>query len=475
MGVDYDLVIVGGTVQGRRAAALAAREGARVALVEPPRRIDHGLDGQVGIELLTQVTGTGLDLGDLETLQTTFRSEGWANLRRRAALATELDLAPLSPAVLATMGVDVIAASGQFSPKPRLVFTTADRPLRARGYLLCLPIQSTVPAIPGLARTPYRTVDDLLTWDHLPDSTVILGRRPQAIALAQCLARLGCSVTLVSRGERLLPTEDEDLSLFGEQLLRAAGVDLRLGQRPTAIRYNGEFRVELEGGSVIRRQTLILGTAPRPDMAGINLSSLGIQSSPHGLTVDEQLRTVHPRVFACGPALGGYWATATDDQDVPIAVRNALYWPYRKLLTLQRACLLPTAPAFGRVGLSASQAQQWFGSEATMIQVYLGNTLATHLAGDVTGLCRWVVHRDGRLLGAQIWGVCARDLIQTVAGMMQNNRRIQHWERLSSLPHSHAEILEQAVAAWQRQRWQPGTWRRDWAENWFNWRRSRFD
>jgi hypothetical protein len=29
------------------------------------------------------------------------------------------------------------------------------------------------------------------------------------------------------------------------------------------------------------------------------------------------------------------------------------------------------------------------------------------------------------------------------------------------------------VEAWQRQRWQPGTWRRDWAENWFNWQRTR--
>jgi hypothetical protein len=84
-----------------------------------------------------------------------------------------------------------------------------------------------------------------------------------------------------------------------------------------------------------------------------------------------------------------------------------------------------------------------------------------------------VVHRDGRLLGAQIWGSYARDLSQTVAGMMQNDRRIHHWECFSALPHSHAEILEQMVAQWQQQRWQPGTWRRDWAENWFNWRRSR--
>lgn len=473
MGVDYDLVVAGGTIQGRRAAALATREGARVALVEPPNRVEQGQGMQIGLELLSQIAGTGFGLHRPDAAQKSSSRIDWATLRRRVALATELDLAPLSSAALATMGVDVITALGQFSPKPRLAFTTVDRDLRARGYLLCPPTQATVPAIPGLAQTPYRTVNDLLSWDHLPESAIILGRSPQAIALAQSLAALGRPVTLLSRGAQLLPWEDGDLSLFGEQLLRAAGVDVRLGQRPAAIGYNGEFWVELEGGTTLHRQTLILGTTQQPDVAGLNLASLGIQAGPYGLTVDEQLRTVQPRVWACGPALGGYWATATDMQDVSIAVRNALYWPYRKLLGLNRACWLPTTPAFGRVGLTASQAQRWFGSEAVVLQLYLGNTLSTHLSGDVTGLCRWVVHRDGRLLGAHIWGACARDLIQPVAAMVQHNGRIQHWERLSALPHSHAEILEQMVVVWQQQRWQPGTWRRDWTENWFNWRRSR--
>ena len=479
MTADYDLLIVGGTVQGRRAAALAAREGARVALVETPGSVKQIVGTQLGIDLLAQAAGSGFGWGELGATQgvdVTRKGGGgsdWANLRRRIALATELDLAPLSPAALATMGVDVIPATGQFSPRPRLAFTTANRRLRARGYVLCPPTQTTVPAIPGLANTPYRTLDDFSTWDDLPESAIILGRSPQAIALAQSLAALGRSVVLLSRGGQLLPTEDADLSLFGEQLLRAAGVDVRLGQRPASVAYDGQFRVTLEDKTTLLGQQIILGTAQTPITTGLNLAVLGLKPKAQGIPVDDRLGTVHPRVFACGPALGGYWATATDFQDVPIAVRNALYWPYRRLTSLYRPGYLPMVPALGRVGMTATQAQRWFGTEASVLQVYLGNTLAPHLVGDPTGLCRWVVHRDGRLLGAQIWGSYARDLSQTVAGMMQNDRRIHHWECFSALPHSHAEILEQMVAQWQQQRWQPGTWRRDWAENWFNWRRSR--
>ncbi|QQE66049.1 hypothetical protein GFS31_27450 [Leptolyngbya sp. BL0902] len=473
MAVDYDLVIVGGTVQGRRGAALAAREGARVALVEPPGAVDRILNNQVALELLTQAVGGLGGFGSLKLGKSAVDGADWAVVRQRLPWAVELAAESLSSATLAAMGVDVVEGLGQFSPKPRLAFTTADRRLRARGYGLCPPTQATVPAIPGLASTPYHTLDDLADWDDLPESAVILGRSPQAIALAQCLALLGRPVTLLSRGDQLLPTEDGDMSLFGEQILRAAGVEVRLGQRPRVITYDGQFRVELADGATLHRQQLILGTAHQAMIEGLNLEALGLRPGAQRIPVDERLRTVHPRMFAWGPALGGYWATATGFQDVPIAVRNALYWPYRQRLTLHQPSLLPTVPALGRVGMTAHQAQRWFGSDASVIQVYLGQTLATHLAGDITGLCRWVVHRDGRLLGAQTWGTCARDLIQTVAGMMQNNLRIQHWERISALPHSHTEILAQMVDAWQQQRWQPGTRRRDWAENWCNWRRSR--
>ena len=52
MPVDYDAVIVGGTLEGRAAAAMAARQGARVALVEPPT--------VVATRIYRQLLGQGL-------------------------------------------------------------------------------------------------------------------------------------------------------------------------------------------------------------------------------------------------------------------------------------------------------------------------------------------------------------------------------------------------------------------------------
>jgi len=50
---------------------------------------------------------------------------------------------------------------------------------------------------------------------------------------------------------------------------------------------------------------------------------------------------------------------------------------------------------------------------------------------------------------------------------------LQRLERVPTLSHSHAAMVLFMADTWQQQRWHQGTWRRDWAENWVNWRRSR--
>lgn len=462
MTVDYDGVILGGTVQGREAAALAAREGARVALVEPLGSVERRIRRQIGLTALAAAS----------------TASGWQGWRHRVSALETVAYPHLSLDHLITSGVDVVLEPGQFSPRPQLAVTTLSRRLRARGYLLAPGTEITVPDIPGLAETPYLTLDRLPDLEDLPESAILLGRSGAAIALAQSLARLGTRTTLVSRGSPLLPTEDADLSAFVAVLLEATGVTLRLETSIDTIRHKEDIELLLSDGSTITAQVLILATAPHPLLKPLNLASIGLRArTAHGTTtalpVDDRLATAHPRVFACGPAIGGYWADTTDHQDVAIALRNLLYLPWRKLSLRDRPALLHTTPEYARLGLSATQARRWYGSEATVLQVPFGQLLKAHQGDDITGFCRWVVRGNGQLVGAQICGAGASELIHTLALAMQRGVALHQLERLPTLPDSLAAILPLMVSTWQQQRWQPGTWRRNWAENWFNWRRSR--
>jgi pyruvate/2-oxoglutarate dehydrogenase complex dihydrolipoamide dehydrogenase (E3) component len=473
MTIDYDGVIIGGTWQAREAAARATRQGARVALVEPPGAVEEQLWRQLTVQVLMRAGAARQQIFPLKPIERITKEE-WGSLRQQVHFAADVTDPHLGLDTLAIRGVDVVLEPGQFSPKPRLTFVTETRRLRGRGYLLSPPTRVTVPAIPGLGGTSLLTPETLLDLEEPPQSLVILGRSPDAIALAQALAQLGIQTTLVTRGSQLLPTEDQDISDFIESLLMAAGVNLRLNAKLNSIDHADHVIFQLNHGDRIKASHGLMATARRPELASLNLERVNVKTTPaRYLSVDDQLRTTRSRCFAFGPGLGGYWADHTDDQDGRAALYNALYLPWKRIQQLNRVGWMATTPEFARFGMTAQQAIRAYGEAAWVVQIPYEKVASSHLDTRITGFCRCIIHQRGQILGAQIVGARASDLAQTLALLAHQQIPIQHMAQLTSLPMTYTYLLHHICEAWQKLRWRPGLWRRDWAENWFNWRRSR--
>ncbi len=473
MTVDYDGVIIGGTVQAREVAALGARQGARLALVEPPTAVDQQIRRQLTVQILAQ-TGDASQQQNLFGPSQPLSPVHWQAVKQRVSLAKNVVYPHLTPETLAYSGVDMVLEVGHLSLKPRFAITTESRRLRGRRSLFSPPTQNTLPAIPGLAGHPVLTPATLLDLEVPPRDVVILGRSPDAIALAQALALLGVQTTLLTRGTELLPTEDPDISQFTGSLLRAAGVNLQLNAQIDSVQYDGTFAIDLTTGTRLKTSHILLGTALQPQTADLKLDQIGVIGQSSHIGVDDQLRTARSGCFAFGPCLGGYWADHLDHQDGAIALHNALYIPWRKLQQLSRVAYLSTVPEFARFGLTAQQALRGFGPAVTVMQISYEQVPRTHLDDRMTGFCRCIIHQDGSVLGAQIVGPNARDLTQTLALLAKRRIPIQLMAQKLALPMTYTELLDRISDGWQRTRWQPGQWRRDWAENWFNWRRSSY-
>jgi pyruvate/2-oxoglutarate dehydrogenase complex dihydrolipoamide dehydrogenase (E3) component len=472
MTVNYDGVILGGTIQARLMATRAARQGARIALVEAPMSVNRQQRRQMTIAVLARA-GAARQSQWFPAPPRPLDSSDWASLRQRVALAVEMADGQTSLHDLAVAGVDIVPEVGQFAPKPRLAITTESRRLTGRSYLLSPPVEVMKPAILGLSEAPVLIPETLLDLSAPPTELAILGRSPDAIALAQALALLGIRTTLISQGERLLATEDPDMSQFVESLLVAAGVDLRLQVRLQGIQHQDKVAIQFTDGSVLKVSHLLVATSLQPQLHALNLGQINLQASPRAIAVDDLLKTSHPRCFAFGPCLGGYWSDHRDHQDGPVALQNALYFPWRKVHQLNRVCRLTTSPEFARFGLTAQQALRYYGPAAQVIQIPFEQISKFHLDDRMTGICRCIIHQNGMVLGAQIVADNGTDLVQTLALMAHQHVPIQALDRARTVSITDLEMLEQISEAWQRHRWQPGCWRRDWAENWFNWRRTR--
>lgn len=462
MAVDYDLVVLGGTQAGYEAANHAAHLGARVALVL------HELDGR---RSQLQTLGTLWATRFPRNADAKSSQEYWQWALQRATLIAE-NLCSDAPQQLMVQGVDVIAERGQLVGKRPLEVVTASRRLTTRALLLATGSVPRLPAIPGLDSVPYKTPATLLQQKMLPQSVAILGSSPIALALCQTLCRLGTAVTLITPAATLLNQEDPDISRWITAQLRAEGAQLHL-ETPVAAIATDNRKISLQlSDATVTVEALVVAVRPSPNLAGINLEK--VLNSDQALTVNSYLQTSHPRIYACGAVLGGYEMPAIARQEAFIAVANALFWNRRQIDYGTIPYDLPTQPAMARIGLTEPQAKRRY-SEADLLicrQSLYNNPKAQWLESTI-GFCKLIAHRNGQILGVHGVGPEATEWVQTIALLMSQKTPWHAIANASTLPYSLSEVLRQATQQWQSDRWQPGQWRRDWAENWFNWRRSR--
>jgi pyruvate/2-oxoglutarate dehydrogenase complex dihydrolipoamide dehydrogenase (E3) component len=468
MAVEYDLVIVGGTPEGIAAAAAASRYGARVALVLQDLEGERSRLIQQGLWPLTATHP--LAIPPPESTVTP-----WQWVRQRATLIADT-LTRDTLAQLMVQGVDVIAETGKIVSDRPLTVATATRQLTTRKLLIATGSHAIAPPVPGLETVPYDTPTTFWQREQLPSTVVILGGSPIALGLAQWSARWCIQTTLITANKHLGAAEDPDVGAWLAAQLRADGVDLQLGAQGVSVSQLTDPSPESAIAIQLKTATITaaaLVVAPRPVP---HLDHLGLEHClprDRSLTVNAYLQTEHPRIYACGAAIGGYELPAIAREEAECAVHNALLWPRRRVHYQAIPYTLPIQPSVARVGFTEPQAVQRFGASAVLVaRQSLYNNPTAQWRESTSGFCKLIAHRDGRLLGCHGVGPEASAWVQTVALLMAAKTPWWHVANASTLPESLMEIVRQAAQQWESDRWQPGQWRRDWAENWCNWRRN---
>ncbi|MBF2001056.1 MAG: NAD(P)/FAD-dependent oxidoreductase [Synechococcales cyanobacterium M58_A2018_015] len=476
MPVDYDLVIVGGSLVGRYAAARASRWGARVALVEPP--IPHPTASLSG-HLLTRLSRAIRQQHWLS--QAAFDHPSTADCSWQAVTAWsqavidvvhDVSTSETALPTLAALGVDVILEQGEFYRRPTLGIAVAGRSIRATAYLLATATDPILPTIDGLSAIPYLTLDRLSepSWSHLPQNWLILGRDPRGIELAQALNRLGASVTLVTAAPRLLPQEDAEAAALIQACLEAEGVTVLTQTQVTqAKQFDRQIWLQV-GNQAIATDVLLLATRRVPRLAGLNLEAAGVQCGPSGIRVNPKLQTSHPQIYACGEALGGYPGFHLARAEADVAIQNALFLPIHRMNYQPIPWALFTDPEWVRVGLTETQAHQLYGDEVRVQRQSLQTLVKAQAGADTTGFCKLITHRTGELLGAHLVAADASECSGPLVLAIQQRLKLKHLARLPLVSPTLAEVLRQAAqTATVAQR---PTWQQELLATWFGMRRS---
>lgn len=409
---DTNIVVIGAGSAGLVSALIAATVRAKVTLVERDR-----------------MGGDCLNTGCVPS-KALIRSARMAHYAQRAS---EFGLVPMDVqvrfadvmsrvrSVIATiephdsverftgLGVDCVQGEAQLV-SPWEVEVNGDR-IAARNIVVATGGRPRVPDIPGLEDVGYLTSDTVWELEQLPERLLVLGGGPIGCELAQAFARLGASVSIATRGSRLLPREDSEVSDVVEAAFTAEGISLHLGKQPEAFA-PGVCR--LEGGESIAFDAVLLAVGRSPNVEGLGLEALGVELNPAGhLDVDDFLRTRVPSIYAAGDVAGPYLFTHMASHQAWYASVNALFGRFRKFRV--DYSVVPWAtfidPEVARVGLNEADAQaQGIAYEVSRYDLDdLDRAIAD---GEAKGFVK-VLTKPGsdRILGATIVGYHAAELI----------------------------------------------------------------
>lgn len=496
MGVDYDLVIVGGSLVAREAALMAVRSRANVALVEPPLVGCGG--GLAGLAEVTRLSGEwsrflalGLSLPDAEANLTNQNlTIDWSKVGRwNDAIANRLNNL-LSPVYLAGQGIDIVCGQGEFTTSPQLGFlvneTSLDasklktksnikpRVLTARRYLLAMGSQPWIPNLEGLKTTGFATLDNFasaMSREKPPQHWLILAGVPQGLEVAQILARLGAQVTLVMTKSTICTQTHTDAWRLLQAQLEADGVEIIFAQQVTQARLiDGKKWLQVDD-KAIESDEILVAIAQKPNLEGFNLAAADVKWHSNRLLTNRFLATTNSRIYACGDVIGGYASAHLANYEAQIAVHNCLFRQTKTVNYQQVSLVINTLPSLAQIGLTFNQAENEFPQQVIDLQVSFQDLSIAQITGNLTGFCSVVAHQNGQILGACIYGETATEIINIITLAIQQKISIKHLENFAVTAPSYTQFLTIIAHKWHELKLERNFFYQEFIDDWFQFRR----
>ncbi|MDJ1184579.1 NAD(P)/FAD-dependent oxidoreductase [Roseofilum casamattae] len=468
MAVDYDLIILGASPGGIEAAAIAARQGARVGLIVPSSSKSEWVWGYrpghwfAMSQILQQVR-------DRPELPPVSRPQSYPEIAEWIAVAINTLNALNSPAALAELGVDIIDEWGEFQRhEGRLAIALQNRRLVASSYLLALETDPRV-EIDGLAEAGYLVPDRLLELKELPEEIAIIGSDPRGVEFAQLLQQLGTKVTLITPESRLLPLEEPEADRALHIRLQGMGVTILTETEVSQARkIDRQTWLQIDSRAIAVDRVLLVTPGPLP-LDRATLEFLGMACSDRGILVNDKLQTTNPLIYACGDSIGGYSLPHLTRYEANIAVQNALLIPIFPMRYNSFAYTIYTDPALARVGLTEAGARSRYGHKIRVITLSMQEIPGAIVLGEIAGFMKVVLRENGIVLGATVLGARAEEIIHTLSLAIANEIKLQDFQHSPGCLGSISEGLSQLCDRWNQMRWERSFWSPSLLKWWLSW------
>ena len=449
----YDIIIIGAGPGGYETALHAAKQGLQVAIVEKEN-----------------LGGTCLNVGCIPTKCLCRNAEVVEDIANAARYGINISASTFDIAqavarknevvsklvggietLMKTPGITLL--HGQASLKGRgedgsyAVEVAGDEPttLMSRHIIIATGSVTKFLPIEGAHDEGVVTSTEMLDLTAVPHRLCVIGGGVIGLEFASIFKSFGSEVTVVEFCKEVLPFFDRDTAKRLRTSLKKRGIDFKTGSAVTAIHnVEGGKQVEYEekGKTAFTEADLVLMAVGRAaNLDSINVDEAGIAYTRRGITVDENMQTNLPGIYAIGDVNGLMQLAHAASAQGRVALAHIQGQPAPTDLNICPAAVF-TVPELAMVGQTEEQLKEAGVEYQTHKAFFRANGKALAMDAE-DGIVKVLTDSDGRLLGAHILGAHAADLIHECALLMSLGGT---FAQLQNTIHAHPTLSEVLIS-----------------------------
>lgn len=304
----------------------------------------------------------------------------------------------------------------------------------------------SIPIVPPMF--PYDkkrviTSDEVLSLEQLPESMLIVGGGVIGCEIGQFFRTLGTEITIVQKGNQLLPFEDKDVA---KQLQRQFKKD-----KIKVLTENGVDKCEvvedgvistLSNGKQIKTQYVLVAVGRKPNLSGSGVEQIGIEINRGKIVVDENLQTNIEGIYAIGDLIDTPFLAHVASKEGMIAAQNAL--GKSKVVDYKSVprCVY-TEPELASVGKTQKQLDDE-GIEYNIGKFEFRGLGKAQAIGHFQGFIKILADKNDKIIGASIVGPHATDLLTELSLAVHLELTV---EQVGDVIHAHPTLSEGLMEA----------------------------
>ncbi len=442
-----DIIIIGAGPGGYETALHAAKAGQTVTLIEekelggtclnegciPTKCLAHTAE-------LLQSARTCVEFG--VTCENTSFSLQQTMTRKEAVVA---QLVSGIETLMKTPGITLVRGRAAF--KSASVVTVGEEEYTAKHIIIATGSSTKMLPVPGVEEKGVVTSREMLSLTNVPQRLAVVGGGVIGLELAAIWKSFGVSeVTVIEYCKEILPNLDKDMAKRLRMALKKQGIVFQTGCAVQRIDRNADetLTVSFENKGkteTVDAELVLMAVGRTAHYDGLNIEAAGIAATPRGITVDENMQTNVPGIYAIGDVNGLCQLAHAATFQGKRALNHILGRQDNIDLSLVPAVVF-TSPQLATVG---KREEDFDAVEKPVIHkaFYRANGRALTMGAE-EGYVKVIADQNGTILGVHVLGDCAAELIHEATVLIKQRATVTD---LADIIHAHPTLSELYLSA----------------------------